>query len=121
VPNQLCLSPHVARVIADTIEVARFDFSLCSARIVSGVDSQRGEDRVFLRINFRGYNGVAKIEAEPPSSITEFWIYMPSPVTSFSKVIFSDPMQPITRAECAPDDTLDELRGVVIKPIWSSL
>jgi hypothetical protein len=39
---QLYISLKVDRAIADTIEVAWFIFSLCTTRIVSGVDSQRG-------------------------------------------------------------------------------
>jgi hypothetical protein len=74
-----------------------------------------------LHINLRGYGGIAKIEDKPPNSITEFWIYIVSRVTSFPLVILSGLPQPFIRAECSPDGSLGELREAAIKPIWPPL
>ena len=43
---------------------------------------------IFLHVNLRGYSGVAKIIAEPSSSITDLWICLESPITSFAWAIF---------------------------------
>jgi hypothetical protein len=79
-----------------------FLFSLITSSLV-GSAGQRGESLVFLRFNLRGYSGVAKILADPPSSITDFWIRIASPVTSYIWVILFNLLQPITHSERASD------------------
>jgi len=70
----------------------------------------------FLRFNLRGYSGIAKIVAEPPNSITDFWICIASPVTSFVWVILHYLVQPITHTSWLQTMFIDGLPGAVIKP-----
>src|SRR5665647_2172280 len=96
------------RAIADTMVTGRFDFSIFSDRIISGVVSWLAPRSVDLfASNLRGYSGGAKIFAEPPSSITGFWIYIATSVMCFAGVIMIIVVQPNTQVKRAPDDTYD--------------
>jgi Zn-dependent protease/CBS domain-containing protein len=44
------------------------------------------------------FGGVARIGAEPPSAIAEFWIAIAGPITSFALAIFFSLLQPIVSA-----------------------
>jgi Zn-dependent protease/CBS domain-containing protein len=44
------------------------------------------------------FGGVAKIGAEPPSAIAEFWIAIAGPVTSFALALFFGLLQPVVGA-----------------------
>jgi hypothetical protein len=56
-----------------------------------------------LASHFRGCGGVAKIVAEPPSSIIDFWICYVSPIC-FPEVIIISLLKPFTQVKQAPDD-----------------